>query len=360
MSDPCRETLARERAGAEKGAVLQSRRRGPGCVALLMLAAVQAIAQAPTPPPAPPAAERLRVGVFYWHDAPNDDAAFDGVQRGLAAAGYVCDFVVRRAGSDRELGLRQLDELVAAAPRLLFALGTQAALLARERVRTVPVVFTAVTNPVESGLAPNWEGTGANLCGNSNWIDSEKVLAAFRLAVPKLKHLGVLRSTAASVVSAAELRQMQRYLRGPGAPPIELIEAVVDRPEELEPAIARLRGQGVEALWVPIDHLIYQNTARVLETLRGSGVPVLSSSLRGAEAGATVGVLVDYELLGERAAALARAVLQGKAPGSLPVGTMQSYQVVVNLAAARATGYELPLSALLVADRILNRFEVPR
>ncbi len=240
LSDPDRQTLAREPAAEENSAVLQALRRGSRCFAQLaaLLAAAQALAQAPLSAPTQLASEKLRVGVFYWHDAPNDDAAFDGVQRGLAAAGYHCEFVVRRAGSDREVGLRQLDELTATSPRLLFALGTQAALLARERVRDVPVVFTAVTNPVESGLAPSWAGTGANLCGNSNWIDSEKVLAAFRLAVPKLKHLGVLRSTAASVVSAAELRQMQRYLRGPGAPPIELIEAVVDKPEELEPAIA--------------------------------------------------------------------------------------------------------------------------
>jgi putative ABC transport system substrate-binding protein len=239
-------------------------------------------------------------------------------------------------------------------------MGTQAALLARATITRVPVVFTGVTHPVESGLAASWDRAGGNLCGISDWIASEKVLHAFRLAVPHLRRLGAVRSTGSGEVSAAELRQMQRHLWEPSAPPVELVEQVVERKEDLAAAVARLRARGVDAVWLPIDHLVYSNAHVLLEALRGSGVPLLSSALRGPETGATLGVLVDYGLLGERTAAMARVVLTGKAtPESLPIGTMQSYQVAVNLAAAKACAYELPLGALLVADRILDRDEAP-
>lgn len=308
---------------------------------------------AATPEPVP-------IGVFFWHDAPNDEAAFDGIERGLQAGRVPYTLVVRRADSNAERGAQQLAEIESARPRLLFAMGTQAALLARQYVRTCPIVFTAVTHPVEAGVADSWQSAGADICGNSNWIESEKMLAAFRVAVPQLARLGIVRSSVSGVVSAAELRQMQRYLREPQAPRIELLEEEVAGREQLRDAVERLRRRGAQAIWVPIDNLVYENTTLVLDALRDSGVPILSSAQRGAAAGAALGVVVDYRLLGERAAAMARRVLTGKvAAADLPVETMQSYQIIVNLAAAQACAYELPLGSLLIADRILDHIEAP-
>jgi putative ABC transport system substrate-binding protein len=328
----------------------------PLALAVAAVPALCAVAQEA----AGPERAAMRVAAFFWHDAPNDEAAFTGIERGLRAAGFECIWTVRRAGSDRERARQQLLEIAAARPRILFTLGTQATLLAKEHVKDVPIVFTAVTHPVESGVAESWQSAGGNVCGNSNWIGSEKVIDAFRLAVPRLRHLGMIRSTASGEVSAAELRQMRRYLAEPAAPRIELVERVVERAADLPAAANDLRARGVEAIWVPIDHLVYQNIQVLLDAVRGSGVPLVSSAQRGAEAGAAVGVLVDYALLGERAAAMARLLLLGKAtPAALPVGTMQSSHVVVNLAAAKACAYDLPLAALVVADRILDHVEDP-
>ncbi len=303
----------------------------------------------------------VSLAAFFWHDAPNDEAAFEGIERGLRAAGITAEWMVRRAGSDPEIAVRQLGEIGSAAPRLVFAMGTQAALLAREHLRGVPIVFTAVTNPVESGVAASWTSAGPSLCGTSNWIAPERVLQSFLLAVPTLTRLGILRSTTSGVVSAAELRQMQRHLREPAAPPVQLVEALVERAEDIPAAVARLRGQGVQAVWVPIDHVVYQDMSAVAAALRDSGVALLTSAQRGVEAGAVAGVVVDYVVLGERAAAMARTVLAGKAkPEDLAIGTLQSCQLVVNLAMAKTCAYELPLGALLVADRILDRIEEKR
>src|SRR5690606_23584820 len=147
---------------------------------------------------------------FFWHDSPNDEAAFAGIERGLQAAGVHAHWTIRRAGGDRSAAAEQLAEIAAAEPRLVFALGPEAALLARGAIRQTPIVFTAVTHPIESGLAKSWDSAGGNVCGNSNWIEPEKVLGTFRLAVPGLSLLGVVRSTRSGEVAAAEMRQMQR------------------------------------------------------------------------------------------------------------------------------------------------------
>lgn len=354
----CASTLAPRACGRQNGRVRPSRLPVPRCLVYAVGFAAAPLA-AQQEARAPAAGAPVALAVFFWHDAPNDEAAFEGIEQGLVAGRVPHSFRVWRADSDEATAKRQLAEIAASDAKLVFAMGTKAARLARAAIGDRPIVFTAVTHPVESGVAESWERAGGNVCGNSNWIESAKMLQAFRVAVPGLTRLGIVRS-AKNPVSTAELRQMATYLREPGAPRVELADEIVDDAGALAAATARLRAHGVQAVWVPIDDLVYENTALVLESLRGSGIPVVSSAQRGAATGAALGVVVDYRLLGERAAALARRILVGgAAPADLPVGRMQSYQIIVNPAAAERCGYELPLGALAVADRILDHVEAP-
>jgi ABC-type uncharacterized transport system substrate-binding protein len=84
-------------------------------------------------------------------------------------------------------------------------------------------------------------------------------------------------------------------------------------------------------------------------------LPVVSTSLQAVRNAACAAILPDYDLLGQRAAVLALRILdQGTPPRELPIGTLRSHRVVVNLAAARRSAYELPLSVLVLADQILG------
>jgi putative ABC transport system substrate-binding protein len=304
-----------------------------------------------------PAGENaLRFGVLFWHDSPNDAAALAGIREALEEAGKPHAFDIGQADSSREKAVRLLEGFRQEPVDLVFAMGTEAALLAAEHVRDIPVVYTAVTNPVVSGVVPSWEGSGTNLAGNSNWIASETVLRVFRLAVPDLRKLGILRSE--NVVSAAELRAMREHL---GAhPEIDLVQRAVKGVEEIGPAVEALAASGVQAIWIPIDILVYENMDEVLEAAEARGLPLVSSSLKAARAGAVAGVLIDYRMLGKKAVVMALDILENKkAPGAMPVGRMHGYQVIVNLGAARRCRYEVPLSLLVVADLILEETPDP-
>ncbi len=301
-----------------------------------------------------------KFGAFFWHESPNDEVALDGVRAALAARGHPFDLIVRSAGGDADRAAQILAEMREESLDLVFAMGTQAALLCKDAFGQVPVVYTAVTNPVESGVVTSWTGSGRRLAGNSNWLPPETILRVFRLAVPNLGRLGVLRSERGDVVSGAELRSVRKALDREGAPKIELVEEIVDGPDGIAPAVERLARRGVEAIWIPIDYVVYESIDRVLAAARPHHLPLVSSSLRGARQGAVAGVVVDYELLGERAVLIALDILDhGTDPGTIPVGTMQGYRVVVNLAAATRCGYELPLSLLAVADVILEYGDGP-
>ena len=199
------------------------------------------------------------------------------------------------------------------------------------------------------------------MTGASNWIPPETVLRVFRQAVPALARLGVLRSANAGLVSGAEVQAMRDHLAQANAPKVEIVERVVADAPGIPAAVRELLAARVQAIWIPIDITIYQNTMVARDAVGNAGVPLLASSLQGARKGAVAGVLVDYEMLGTRAAALALDVLAGRCkPGDVPVDTMRGYQVIVNLEAARRCGYEVPLSLLVLADVLIDDGEGDR
>ena len=330
----------------------------PAAVAapLVFLATADLRSQEPQPAP-------WKIGVLMWHRPENDLQALAGLEGALRIAGRPHVVFVEDADSDRERALAALRRFADSGVDAVVALGTQAALLCKEHVRDRPVVFTAVTNPVESGICPDWSGSGTSIAGNSNWVPSDTVLGLFRRAVPRLERLGILRSEDTGVVSLAELKAMERHLAetSDGEPRVRLVEQRAADVDDLGPAVQRLADAGCEAIWVPIDFLVYENMERVTEAAARLRIPLVSSSLRGALSGAVAGVFTDYAMLGERAALILLQILeQGVDPSSIPVRTMRGYQVVVNLGAARRLGYDLPLPLLAVADRIIDEPQVAK
>jgi putative ABC transport system substrate-binding protein len=297
------------------------------------------------------AARTWRCAVLLWHASPNDMAALEGIREAFADRRHPHEITVHHANESTAEAERILLRLAAERPDVIFAMGTQSALLARRSIVDIPIVFTAVTHPVESEVVTSWRGSGRNVAGNSNWIAPETVLHVFQMGVPHLRRLGVLRSAGTGLVSAAEVRDLRRTLALPGAPQIELVEEVVEHADDIPDAVGRMAKAEVQAVWVPIDFLIYRNMPLVTRAAGHARLPIVTSALQAAHDGATVGVVVDHVMLGKGAVVLALQILErGVDPGSLPVGTMRGYRVVVNLDGARRCGYELPLPLLALAD----------
>lgn len=311
-------------------------------------------ADRPPPATAPQVPTTPRLGLFTWQDAPSDRAALDGFTQGLRDAGLEPQWVVERAHGDAAKAAAGLAALQRADVALVVALGTEAALRARQHLTDRPVLFLAVSHPIASGLVASWDGSGSMLCGASTWIAPAEVLAVFRLAVPHLRQLGMLRSTASNVVAAAEAKTMREHLATLTADRVELHEAFAATPADLPRALAELRQASIDALWIPIDAGIPPQLPALVQLLAGTGLPLLTTAPAALPAGAHVGALIDSRLHGRRAAALALAVLRGRPPGQLPIDRMRSNRVVVNLFAARRAGVDLPLSLLALADELLD------
>lgn len=332
-------------------AMPMSRFRTAAATLVLALATLPTmlLAQATPTPPSP------RLGVFFWHDSPNDLATFDGIQRGLALAGLQPEYVIERAGGDANAATAALRKLRSAGCELHLALGTEAALRAHRQLPDQTVVFAAVSDPVATGIVRSWDGSGhARLCGASNAIEPANVLAAFRLAMPELRRLGVLRSTTTGIVSQAEVAAMRQYLLTAKTPPLELVEAIVADAGGLGAAAADLLQRDVQAIWIPIDLVVYQQVPAIQQALGERRLPLLTTAASAMAQGAIAGAVPDYALHGRRTAALVLRVLRGAAAGEQPIDRMRSHRLVVNLEAARRNRIELPLSLLALADELLE------
>ncbi|MCA8951724.1 MAG: hypothetical protein KDE27_19605, partial [Planctomycetes bacterium] len=180
-------------------------------------------------------------------------------------------------------------------------------------------------------------------------------LEVFRLAVPGIARLGMLRSADAGVVSQAELATMRSWLEHTAHPRIEVIESVARDADDVERAAESLAAAEIDAIWIPIDITIYRNVDAVRRAVGVHRLPLLTTAAAGVEHGAMVGAIPDYPLHGRRAAMLAVDVLlHGKRPRDLPIDRMAGGLVIANLDAADRLGIEFPLSLLVLADRLIQ------
>jgi putative ABC transport system substrate-binding protein len=302
--------------------------------------------------PSAPGKERPRVGVLFWHDSPNDREAFEGVRDGFSLARLDPIFEVVEARGEDATARAALSDFESRGMDLVYAMGTGAALRARAVVRKAPVVFTAVTDPVGSGVLDAAEGSGSNLCGNASGVDAAAALDVFRAALPRLAVLAVVFDPA-NPVSRREVEVMRKAgeaLR----PPVRL--AAREAPAEALRAPGGVRSaceaalRDADALWVPIDIEVYSRADQAGEAAAAARRPVFSTAAAAARTAACVCLTADFRAGGRSSVVLAVRALRGEDPGRMPVARPRSARVILNLEAAARTGFEIPLALLAGAD----------
>ena len=149
---------------------------------------------------------KYNIGVFFWHQSPLDHMAFEGIKDGFNIMDVGCEFDVQKAFGEEEKASKIIQGWAEQKPDLIYAMGTGATKRLMKVIRDTPIVFTAVTNPVQSGITPNWKTSGRNIAGNSNWIATKEILRDFKKVIPELKTLGVMYDPDNSV-SSMEVRE---------------------------------------------------------------------------------------------------------------------------------------------------------
>lgn len=242
-------------------------------------------------------------------------------------------------------------ELVAQRVDLVVAVGSAAALAAREATTTIPIVFFGNFDPVKLGLVQGLARPGGNITGVL--IAAQGTLAAKRLellreAVPMAARVGVLMPDDPNF--ATQRDELRRAAQRIG---IALHEVTVTG-GDYERAFAALSAAKAQALFVGAHTFFARDADRIIALAAKHRLPASYEWPEHAQAGGFMGYGADLDELYDRVALLVDRILRGAKAGEVPVEQPTKVELVVNATTAATLGIDLPAALRQRADRVVR------
>ena len=246
------------------------------------------------------------------------------------------------------------DELLAVKPDAIFAFSSVAVAALQQESGAVPIVFTAISDPVGSGFVESLARPGRNATGFTNFVPT---MAA--------KWLEVLKEIAPQVRRAALLFNPQtapyvaEYYQRPfeaAAPSfgVQAMTVLVRQMGEIDAAIGKLAQEPGGGLVVPPDNFSYVHRELIFTLAAQHRVPAVYPFRFMAREGGLVSYGVDLGETFPRAAEYIDRILKGTRPADLPVQAPTNFELAINLKAAKALGLTVPPTLLARADEVIE------
>jgi putative ABC transport system substrate-binding protein len=324
------------------------------CAVLVLLGG--SLLVAPALARAQPAGRVARIGFISPASAsdPRMQGLVEALRQGLRDLGYVegrnlaieprwaDEHYDRLPGLAADLVARRVDVIVAVAVPAIRA--------AKEATRTIPIVMAAVVDPVATGLVASLARPGGNVTGLSTMGPeiTAKQVEMLKQIVPRAALVAVLWNPA-NPGNRPQLSATESASRALG---MRLQSLEARTPADFDPAFAAMIRQRADALIVLADVMLNDNRSRLVELAAANRLP----TVYGQDAGG--GGLLSYSAntrdLFRRSAGYVDRILKGARPGDLPVEQANTFELVINLKAARALGLTVPPSLLHRADHVIE------
>jgi putative ABC transport system substrate-binding protein len=281
----------------------------------------------------------------------------------LAALGYVdgrtiaIDF--RFADSDLERAERMVGELIALKPDVLVV-GGPASRVAARATSTIPIVMTAVADPVGQGLVASLRHPGGNLTGvtlQSTEL-AQKRLQILRDIVPSISRVALLGMRSGTVGDPTRRDGTSPLVaeveRAAGLAGVALVSRLVREAGELPEAFMHFRRARSQALIVQVAPVTYDNRRTILALAAEQRLPALYETRNYVDDGGLMSYGPDLIEVNRRAATYVDRILRGAKPGELAVDQPGRFELVVNLRTAAALGIAVPQALLMRADDVIR------
>ena len=286
------------------------------------------------------------IGISQYGEHASLDNCRIGFLQGLEEAGLVegTDFTVdyQNAGFDDNIARQIGDSFSAADVDLMVAIATPSAVAcyAAAENKDIPVIFTAINDPVQAGL------DSGTVTGPSDALPVEAQLQLIRQLQPEAKTIGILYTTSEpnSVSTIAEYQEK--------APEYGFtIDAVgVTSQAEVTQAADTLLSHGVDAMSNLTDNNVVGVLPAILEKANEAGVPIYGSEIEQVKLGCVASAGIDYVQLGKQTGLMAAKVLRGEATcADLPYETISEYSIYINSPALDAMGITVPADIAEIA-----------
>lgn len=282
--------------------------------------------------------EAVKIGIAQYVSHPSLDAVVEGFKSGMEKAGYTGEKISydeNNAEADQATNTSIAGKLAADSDiDLVLAVATPSAQAAAQSITNIPVLFSAVTDPVSAKLVASNEAPGANVTGTSDMNPVDEQLALLKELKPDAKKVGIVYSSG-ETNSAVQVEMAEEAAKDLG---LTIEKAAISASSEVQQAAGSL---DVDAYYVPTDNAVVSALEGLLQTADKKKVPVISADGESVKRGATATYGINYQKLGEQTAAMAVKLLKGEAePASLPVETISQVDLYLNEDAAKKAGIE--------------------
>jgi len=324
--------------------------RSAGAVAAAALATATLVAGAPAPAAAQDSAVVALTAIV---EHPALDACRQGVIDFLAENGYTegdsLEIMFDTAQGNPATAAQIARQFVGESPDVIVPISTPSAQAVVSATSDIPVVFTAVTDPLAAQLVTDLMAPGANVTGVSDMSPLAEHLDLVREVMPEAQTLGVPYNPgeANAVVLVDRLEEL-----APGAG-FEIVRVTASRTADVMGAAQSLVGR-VDAIYVPTDNTIVSAFESVVSVGQDNDLPVFAGDTASVERGAIGAVGFDYYQVGRQTGEVVLAVLNGEDPGSIPVRFASGSELFVNPAAAERMGVTLPQDLIDRATRVIE------
>lgn len=288
------------------------------------------------------------IGISQLAEHPALDEARKGFEDGLKELGVDAQVVYKNAQGDIPNTLSIAQTFVRDKVDLIFAIATPAVQSAKQATDEIPILFSAVTDPVQSEVVSDWESVGGNVTGTSDKAPIEAQLNMFKEIDPSIKTIGVLYNTNESN-SQIQLEEVERI-----APSIGLnvetvgISNVNDLPQSLDSLLNK-----VDAVYNLSDNLIANSIELISKKLIDKGMVSVAPENAQVEGGILITNGLSYYELGKQTAQMAKEILvDGKDVSSIPVGIAQDTVTTLNIKTLKALGLDPSLPLFKHAETI--------
>jgi putative ABC transport system substrate-binding protein len=302
----------------------------------------------------PERVRRIGVVLAYEENAPVAKPRYSAFTRALADLGWTEGRNVRmdlRWGGGEVSRIRALArELVQ--PDIILTHTTVATAAVQREIRTIPIVFANVGDPVASGLVARLDRPGGNATGFAAYEPSlgGKWLELLSEIAPGLKRVAIMFNPDTTRASAymPSLEMAARSLK------VVPITAPVHSDVEIEATITALGREPEGGLVVVPDVFTEAHRAPIILVAARNKVPAVYHLSDFAKDGGLLSYGIDQVDIWRRAATYVDRILRGAKPGDLPVQFPTKFEMVINLKAAKAIGLSIPEPFLLRADEVIE------
>ena len=291
----------------------------------------------------------VTVGIAQFAVHGSLDNCREGFLQGLAAGGYTegenLTVVYQNAQADMGIAANIADHFVANNYDLICAIATPMAVCAFNAAEDkIPLVYTAVSAPVEAGLAnEDGKGTG-NVTGSCDLLPISFQLKAIRELLPEAKTIGIL-YTIGEVNSQVQLEQ---YKEAAGEYGFTIVEKGITTGADIALALPVLLAQA-DCISMLTDNTVVQYLDVVLDEADEQKVPVFGSEVEQVTKGCVAAVGLDYVKLGYNTGLMAAKVLDGESAQAMEYLKVTESAVYINSEACAALGVAIPEAMLTTA-----------